>query len=168
MGFVTEQGLDLLGMLVSEGDFPTLREIERLIKRGTKESINKAEYEKELASIWELMVLRKPDYDFWDAQLLAEIDDVAVEHFQGVQSIIGVREPAYVNALTKYMKEVIKAIEEFHEGHELVPKVIARFKFAMNYSASLPISLPIPTNFIFESIALSFKTTPYALKTVSY
>ena len=159
--------MELLGILVSQGDFPSPKEIDRLLKRGNKEGVDQAEYESELGAIRDKMVLVEPAYDFWDDELLEAIDDIAVDQLQDVEKIIGIYEPEYVNALSQYAKEVIKTIQEFHPDNVLTPKVVARFKFAMNDTEALPIALPLITDFVFEALALSFKTTPYAFDAVS-
>jgi hypothetical protein len=162
------QGITLLGVLVSEGDFPSTREIEAIIERMDSKDNNDVTLDDELTMLRDSLAVVNPNYDFWTVTLLEAIDEIAEANFKDVQDIIGIAEPGYGDALSDYTKDVIAAIEKEHGNHQLVPKVVARFKFAMNDTGMLPIALPLTTDFILESMALSFKTIQYALNAVSY
>ena len=124
MGFIACKGIDLLGKLVSQGDFPALKEVEQVLKNRIKKSADKKESKKEMKTLQGLLEINDPEYNFWTPDLLEAIDDVAVEHFRDIRDIVRIREYEYVNALTDYTKEVTKIIQEHQPDHRLLPKVV--------------------------------------------
>ena len=161
------QGIELLGLLVSEGDFPHIGEVERVLKMLNRTDVDEDQFEKEMDAMRAQLVMQDPDYSFWNKDLLMAIDDIGMDKFQDARRVMGMVEPGYVNALTDYTKDVIAIIMEKNFEHSLMSKVISRLKFAMNDTKALPVALPLMTDVVIDSLATSFKDTPYAINTVS-
>jgi hypothetical protein len=180
------RGLKLLRVLSSRQNFPSVQEVQGVIRRMQQEGSALSDETKRLVTILDdgitlsegklentddngkLNINDEEAATFWSKDMLKAIDQVATDSFKYCTNQIGMPEDVYLNALTTYVANVSTTFRQYLAGDLAHAElVIARFTWAMHPRQGKSTPLPLLTEDVIWSIPESLKIVELGMVEVS-
>ena len=168
MAHVISESVQMMKIMVSGGDFPSVDEIDKFITGMNDRSIDAKEAARRAEELDRKLIVNEfLDLRYFRPEMMKKFDEDAKSIFKLCEMTIGVPDDDYITQLNIYVRAVIRRLSEFQKDHALTPGAAGKFRWMMARRPNRPVPRPFMTNYVVETLEEQLQLVKLSVDEVS-